>query len=114
MNSRSIGTGKANTEYIMQQAMQLGGGFGWAAGLCDELEVNGFDDWFLPSRDVLNVMWGVLHRKGLGTFKSEWYWSSTPSRDDGDRIWLINFADGGHSNDGYYGSTYNVRAIRQF
>jgi hypothetical protein len=32
----------------MQQALELGGGFGWTAQLCDELEVNGFDDWFLP------------------------------------------------------------------
>jgi hypothetical protein len=83
--------------------------------------VNGFDDWFLPSRDELNVMWGVLHRKGLGTFKSEWYWSSTPSDADGTRIWIINFTDGGQYFNHYYHSgmdnwseKYRLRAIRQF
>jgi TolB-like protein len=120
---RSIGTGKPNSEYIMQQAMQLGGGFGWAAQICDELEVNGFDDWFLPSRDELNVMWGVLHRRGLGGFKSEWYWSSTPFNDDGTRIWIIDFTGGeqaGNRPDNYgwnwnnWNLPYRVRAIRQF
>jgi hypothetical protein len=119
-DSRGIGTGKPNSEYIMQQAMQLGGGFGWAAQLCDELEVSGFDDWFLPSRDELNVMWGVLHRKGQGGFKSEWYWSSTPSNDDGTRIWIINFTGGEQSGGGNYwdppawNQQHRVRAIRQF
>jgi hypothetical protein len=120
-DSRGIGAGKPNTEYIMQQAMQMGGGFGWAAGICDELEVNGFDDWFLPSRDELNVMWGALHRRGNGGFKSEWYWSSTPSNDDGTRIWIINFTDGEQKDTYYYYSERDnwnfqlrVRAIRQF
>ena len=48
--------GKPNSEYIMRLAIQRGGGFGWAARACDELDVNGFDDWFLPSRDELNMM----------------------------------------------------------
>jgi hypothetical protein len=111
--SRAIGTGKPNTEYIMQQAMELGGGFGWAAQLCDELEVNGFDDWFLPSRDELNVMWGVLHRRGLGGFQNAWYWSSTPYNDNGTYIWFINFSSGEHGYDDYY-EQFRVRAIRQF
>jgi hypothetical protein len=120
-DSRSVGTGKPNTEYIMQQAMQLGGGFGWAAQACDELVVNGFDDWFLPSRDELNIMWGALHRRGTGGFKSEWYWSSTPSNDNGTRSWIINFADGrqfNHHHQSEYSDNWNqqyrVRAIRQF
>jgi hypothetical protein len=115
--SRGIGMGKPNTEYIMEQAMELGGGYGWAAQLCDELEVNGFDDWFLPSRDELNVMWGVLHRRGLGGFKNESYWSSTPVNNEGTRIWLIEFANGDHSagsSGGNYYNGYRLRAIRQF
>jgi hypothetical protein len=32
----------------MIQANNRGGGFGWAAQACDALEVNGFDDRFLP------------------------------------------------------------------
>ncbi|MDR1586123.1 MAG: DUF1566 domain-containing protein, partial [Treponema sp.] len=120
--SRGIGMGKPNTEYIMQEAMQLGGGWGWAAQICDELEVNGFDDWFLPSRDELNVMWGVLHRRGHGGFKDEWYWSSTPANDAGTRIWIINFTGGdqvgGHARYGSgsdnWNEQYNLRAIRQF
>jgi hypothetical protein len=120
--SRTVGSGKTNSEYLMMQAVQRGGGFGWAAQACDELEVNGFDDWFLPSRDELNMMWGALHRRGLGGFKSEWYWSSTATRDDGQRAIAQNFSDGNvdtdddHRRNGnnYYPLIRRVRAIRQF
>jgi hypothetical protein len=120
-DSRGIGMGKPNSDYIMEEAWKLGGGWGWAAQLCDELEVNGFDDWFLPSRDELNIMWGALHRRGRGGFKDEWYWSSTPSNDAGSRIWMINFADGSQRegipdvwNSDNWSQQYRLRAIRQF
>ena len=118
----AIGMRKPNSEYIMRQAMQRGGGLGWAAQACDVLEVNGFDDWFLPSRDELNMMWGALHRSGLGTFKSESYWSSTATRNDGLNAITQNFSNGyvntdAHEHwiaDNHYEDTYRVRAIRQF
>jgi len=70
---RAVGTGKSNTRIIMVEANNRGGGFGWAAQACDALEINGFDDWFLPSRDELNYMYGNLHLRGLGSFKGELY-----------------------------------------
>ena len=50
-----------------------GGGFGLAARLYDDYELNGFNDWFLPSRNELNFMYGNLHLKGLGNFRNDWY-----------------------------------------
>jgi TolB-like protein len=74
---RPVGRGKYNTEYIMEEARNKGGGFNWAAKLCDDYELNGFNDWFLPSRDELNHMYGNLHLREKGNFRAEKYWSST-------------------------------------
>jgi hypothetical protein len=124
---RAVGTGKTNTETIMVQANNRGGGFGWAAQACDALVVNGFDDWFLPSRDELHYMYGNLHMRNLGGFKLGWYWSSTFAEvygGDACLWWSENFSDGGQfaygGNRGApdYGAKspyrFNVRAARQF
>ena len=44
--SKGIGTGKANTEAIVKK---LGSG-DYAAKFCYDLELGGYDDWFLPSQ----------------------------------------------------------------
>jgi hypothetical protein len=111
---RSMGTGKTNTQAIMREANNRGGGFGWAAQACDALVVNGFDDWFLPSRDELHYMYGNLHIQGLGDFKSEWYWSSTFVDSYTINYWFReNFANG-DQQDYPYQDQVNVRACRQF
>jgi hypothetical protein len=121
---RTVGTGKANTQAIMVQANNRGGGFGWAAQACDALETNGFDDWFLPSRDELHYMYGNLHMRNLGGFSPEWYWSSTYETDSygAHSWWGENFSDGGQAyhtgnRDTHYSNhpqQFRIRAIRQF
>jgi hypothetical protein len=122
---RAVGTGKANTQAVMVQANNRGGGFGWAAQACDALEVNGFDDWFLPSRDELHYMYGNLHMRNLGGFSLGWYWSSTFSsiRKNYPNYywWAEDFSNGGQSavlgnRDCSYDTAYQlrIRAIRQF
>jgi TolB-like protein len=98
-NGRAIGKGLYNSEYLMEIA-QARGGFTWAVRHCDNYESGGFTDWFLPSRDELNFMWGNLHMKGLGNFRQEQYWSSTTWTDTWGsyRAWYINFSDGQHDN----------------
>jgi len=97
--SRALGSGKSNSEYLMRVANNRGGGFGWAVRLATTYDLNGFSDWFLPSQDELNHMYGNLHMRGLGNFRSERYWSSSmgtglafgliyPS------VVFINFSDG--------------------
>jgi hypothetical protein len=103
-----VGTGRANTQTIANK-----GGFGLAAQACEALTINGFDDWFLPSRDELGYMYDNLKQRGLGNFKNEEYWSS--SCDPYDDFWVRNFSDGygGNYRRGY-SSQLSVRAIRQF
>jgi hypothetical protein len=129
---RTVGTGKENTRAIMVQANNRGGGFGWAAQACDALEVNGFDDWFLPSRDELHYMYGNLHMRNLGGFSLDWYWSSTYSRYNAQENWMDvnkhywwaeNFSDGkqealcGNRDAASWTNSqqqFRIRAVRQF
>ncbi|MFA6506287.1 MAG: hypothetical protein WCT14_09325, partial [Treponemataceae bacterium] len=69
----------------------------------------GYDDWFLPSKDELNLMYG---QKGvIGSFASDYYWSS--SEVDNYGAWGQGFASGGQY-DYYKGSGIRVRAVRTF
>lgn len=112
IKERAVGKGKTNTADIMKQALEKGGGFGWAVQAVTTLNINGYSDWFIPSRDELHWMYGNLHMKNLGDFKSEWYWSST-SRGWGNGFTVENFANGNQDNDGS-DKSYRVRPIRQF
>jgi uncharacterized protein YraI len=111
----AVGSGKTNTAAIMAEAVRHGGGFGWAAQACDAYELNGFDDWYLPSRDELSYMYGNLHSRGLGNFRGEWYWTSTVYENSWNfNFWGVNFADGAQQSATASSNSIRVRAIRQF
>lgn len=71
--SSAIGVGQANTTLIVNGCADSG----IAARLCDDLDNWGYDDWFLPSKDELNELYGNLKVNGFGGFSSVSYWSST-------------------------------------
>jgi hypothetical protein len=59
-----------------------------AAEFCRSLKAGGFDDWYLPSRDELAMLWRNLGPRRQNTpnqfregaaeaFETDWYWSST-------------------------------------
>jgi len=48
-----VGTGRGNTSLIIGAQ----GTGEYAASICDELEINGYNDWFLPSKDELNLLY---------------------------------------------------------
>jgi hypothetical protein len=70
---KSIGTGVQNTIDIVLSCPSEG----YAAKACYDLELNGYDDWFLPSLDELNLMCSNLYEHNLGGFYGNYYWSSS-------------------------------------
>jgi hypothetical protein len=112
----AIGTGKSNTASIVA-VLNAHTIFGRAAQLCDELSYNGYDDWYLPSKDELNAIWdnlvddGTGSNNGVGGFYPLGYWSS--SEYDSKGAWGQSFTDGYQSNSGKE-AIGRVRAIRAF
>ena len=87
-----IGSGKLNTELIIAIA-NIKGVKNNPAQLCRAYKLNGYSDWFLPSRDELDLMYKNLKQKGLGGFDSGWwYWSS--SYNWGDNMYGQHFRAG--------------------
>jgi len=84
----SAGSGKPNTDAIV--AVQKNGNY--AAFICEQLVHNGFDDWFLPSKDELNMLYIQKESGRIGNFLAEEYWSST--EDDNDRAWQQHLGNG--------------------
>ena len=88
----------------------------YAAKACDaySIEVNGviYDDWFLPSKDEMNLMYINMYRNGLGAFKNyKKHWSS--SEGSNNSAWAQYFGSGNQDNYNR-GSDYYVRPIRAF
>ena len=119
-----IGAGKKNTQLIVAKLTQLGE-HDSAAQRCDDLVVNGFDDWFLPSRDELLALYkkskdSRLERmfsrnfkpNRVGMFAGTGYWSSSQHSATG--AWYQNFSGNGQKDVCFKDSTYKVRAIRAF
>ncbi len=69
--STSMGAGQANTTVILNGCSQPG----IAAKLCFDLILNGYADWYLPSKDELGKL--ILNKDAIGGFTSAYYWSST-------------------------------------
>ncbi|MDR3283686.1 MAG: hypothetical protein LBS97_00725 [Treponema sp.] len=111
----TIGSGKKNTQLIANKFRNTAGEWDTAAQTADDMVYNGFDDWFLPSQDELNMMYGQLKRKGLGDFNGDWYWTSSWSDFYGQpRALCQNFVDAALSLGGGPGQKHYFRAIRQF
>ncbi len=105
--STAVGTGVANTTRIVNKL----GSNAYAAKICRDLVLNGYDDWFLSSKDELDLMYRNLKKKGLGGFASDYYWSS--SELNSHYAWLQSFDDGNQFN--YVKNDYiRVRAVRAF
>ena len=79
-------------------------------------------DWFLPSKDELNLMWKSQKERVLATCTDTYHWSS--SYYSYERVWMQDFG-GGRCFDYSYRSynsaryeynyrTYSVRAVRAF
>ena len=75
----------------------------------------GYEDWYLPSIDELELMYSTIGQGGpegnIGGFEYVWYWSSSETNADG--AWTFDFFNGTTYYFGKYG-TNRVRVIRAF
>lgn len=112
-----------------------------AASYCQNLDANGFDDWYLPSKSELNYIYcklspsgssdetacggvgggtGNLSSAGFTTMLLTYYWSSTEG--DSDDACRQTFYDGTQKcvsgfldlNGTYKSSNFNVRCVRRY
>ncbi len=100
----AIGTGQQNTADIIAGCNQTG----TAAYICNELVLNGYDDWFLPSKDELYKLY--VNKNAIGGFDTEYYWSSSEASNM--NAWSLFFLGGYLSYDKYV--DFTVRAVRYF
>lgn len=101
----AVGKGRETTELIVN--MQGPGTY--AASICDDLTLNGYSDWFLPSKNELNLIY--QQRNIVGGFTEGYYWCATEY--DSLHAWNQYFPYGPQ----YYADKADsacVRAIRAF
>jgi hypothetical protein len=104
----AIGTGKTNTQDIVN--LSCGRSQGTAASICDSLVLNGYSDWFLPSKDELYQLY--LQKNRIGGFTGNTYWSS--SEYSSDAAWYIFMGSGQQHYANKLVNDMRVRPIRTF
>ncbi len=103
----AIGTGLSNTNTII--ASQGAIATSYAAGLARAYTGGGYNDWYLPSKDELNILY--INKVAIGGFAGVRYWSSTEAGNN--FAWWQEFQYGGYLSSNKSNSCY-VRAIRSF
>ena len=122
----ALGTGRANTAAIVAQTIDNQTCIGGAAYICADLVVNGYDDWYLPSKDELHKLYQMYVQvgedSGFNPSKyNQYYWSSSESAGQFGLVlaWYQYFdndpgPDDDLQNTNYKSQTFSVRAVRSF
>jgi hypothetical protein len=108
----ALGTGYQNTIDIEAGCTTSG----TAADICANLTLGGYNDWFLPSKDELklmyqNICWGNGELGNVGGFQRSFYWSSSEA--GASNAWRGDFNQGGRSFV-FKDFSLRVRAVRAF
>lgn len=101
----ALGTGNANTNTIVANQ----GAGSYAAQLCADLVFGGYSDWYLPSKDELNIL--CLNNLEIGGFMGSYYWTSSEA--DQNYVW-IQVGNGVMQTVNTKPNGFRVRAIRSF
>ena len=87
----------------------------YAAKLCADYSFNGYDDWFLPSRDELRLIYENLKKDGFSNFDNGRYWSSSElsSNLGSDSVFALDFQSGNSMElkRYYYAAILPIRAF---
>lgn len=112
--TKVIGSGFQNTVNIVSYCSTINK----AADTCLNLVLNGYNDWYLPSIDELQLIYINLKSNGIGSFPSGSYWSSTQfGNPPGWSQYASYYMTFNNTQQSYLTSRMdicNVRAIRSF
>ena len=118
----SIGAGYQNTMDIVNQGCTIYNGGITAAQAALDAEINGYSDWYLPSKDELVEMYNTIGNgspegniDGFEMSDTPWYWSSSEHiiSDNGDFAWSVSFQTG-YAGIDTKPNSFGVRVIRSF
>ena len=103
---------EGNKSYEVSKILGTGT-WSWAMQMCKNYRGGGYDDWYLPTKDELNLIYQNL-RKTEKISGNDYYWSASQ---------LVQRFSDGHQSNGYYYNPYGrsyssdshcVRAVRLF
>lgn len=112
----AIGTGQANTTAIVTSQ----GAGTYAASLCDNLTLNGFSDWYLPSIDELGEMYtnrAIINATAIangGANFSVVTWSSSEQVGNVNNAFIYLFVAGQSPSLNAKANSGSVRAVRSW
>lgn len=104
----AIGSGAQNTADILANCAEAG----IAAKVADTYTLNGYDDWFIPSKDEWNSLSRLIYDEKLVGFDAGYYWSSTEHDAIAARVTFSPVPNTWSL--GYKTDTKPVRAVRAF
>jgi len=108
ITSIGIGQGINNTAAIVAGCATAG----IAARIADDLSLNGFSDWFLPSLEELEFVYTYLKLAGYGNLSNHSYWSS--SQESATQAITVNMNNGEVNNHNKSQTNRHTRAMRRF
>ena len=104
-----IGYGNENTNTIISRQGTSGS---YAAKLCADLVLNGYDDWYLPS--MYELMKLIDNKASIGNISGNYWSSSDITGNYGYYAWYGNFESTGSQTGNFKNTSYRVRAVRSF
>ena len=105
-----IGEGKNNTELLKEKGIDTFP----AAKACVEYNGGGKTDWFLPSKDELNLIYENLAKNKLIDVSSGHYWSSSCDASGGGGNAWAQYLDSGNPSSYSYAFPYYILPVRSF
>ena len=114
ISEKSLGYGKSNTykilNYYKNSSLTEENGAAYRCSIYST-EKAAAGEWFLPSRDELDLMYKAMKEAAVSDATINWFWSS--SENTSDYAWYQRFKQG-YQDYGGRGLINSVRAIRAF